>query len=127
MNLNSYSFLEVTARVAAIISATLAVYLWLTRDKHIVSKPLINSMDYHIVVASFKDRDRAVWQAKKLVSNGYMSRVILNDVGMFSVTLGEYSTKESAMDALTKAKQNWNVPNDAYVFPPERWRATIFP
>ncbi|HEX4953958.1 MAG TPA: SPOR domain-containing protein [Thermoanaerobaculia bacterium] len=82
---------------------------------------------FHLIVGSSPTRGDAVAQARKLRADGHPSEVILSTTGVYAVTLGSYPTQREATSVLKRAKQSDDAPADAYVLPPERWKATVFP
>ncbi len=82
---------------------------------------------YHLIVASSPSKPEAIAQARRLRADGHPSEVILSTTGVYAVTLGHFPGREAAAAALRNARQRGVAPADAYVLPPERWKATEFP
>jgi hypothetical protein len=70
-------------------------------------------------VASFVDKQRAINLSQSLASKGYNTRIILNDVGRYAVSLGLYSL-DAAREKKREAIDKGDVPQDTYVMGQER-------
>ena len=70
-------------------------------------------------MASFVDKQRAINLAQSLGSKGYNTRIVLNDVGRYAVSLWLYGL-DAAREKKREAIDKGDAPQDAYVMGQER-------
>jgi hypothetical protein len=87
----------------------------------------IDDSRYYVITRSTSNKNDAIDFSKSLSNKGYNSQVILSTTGAFGVTAGDYTTEKAANSFLNEAKAKGDISPDAFVMPPSRWKATVYP
>lgn len=97
------------------VAKTEAVVISPVREEVIVEGDVVNETPYHVIVGSFKNRQKAEYLKNKMLRLGFReSRILQNEEGLFRVSCGAFRTHDEAWDRVFEIRKYYPNHRDAW-------------